>query len=264
MTDAEGYTSVAEGMDPTSLVKFVNTYFRALFKAVLRNGGTVVDVKGDGILAIWTNEVPDAAMRTRVCRSCLQMIEATNRVGLLVPGSCLPTRVGVDFGPIALANVGAFARYEYRAVGDTVNTSGRLEQLNKELGTRVLVSQPFAEGVEGFLFRDLGYFMLRGKRSRLRVLELVAAAEQVTHRQKALCDAFAGALAALERGRIGDALLGFRVLSVRFPDDGPSRYFLRRCIEWKTRRVADGTGTRAALFGFVPSLQFGASEPGPA
>src|SRR5436190_2734132 len=68
MTDAEDYTGVAEGMEPLNLVEFVNSYFRGLFSAVMNNGGIVVDVKGDGILALWTSETPDRALRARVCR----------------------------------------------------------------------------------------------------------------------------------------------------------------------------------------------------
>jgi adenylate cyclase len=227
MTDAEGYTGVAEGMEPPQLVELVNRYFRA----VLGNGGLVLDVKGDGILAIWTSEAPDAALRARVCRSCLQMVEASDRFNICFPARRLPTRIGVDFGPIALANVGAFARYEYRAVGDTVNTCSRLEQLNKLLGTRVLVSQQLADGVDEFLFRDLGDFVLRGKRATLRVFELVAAKAAATRRQLALCEAFYSALAAYRRGDGERALHAFSALRARYPDDGPTRVYLRRCLE---------------------------------
>ena len=132
---------------------------------------------------------------------------------------------------MALANVGAFERYEYRAVGDTVNTCARLEQLNKQLGTRVLVSQQLAEGIDGFLFRDLGQFMLRGKRAPLRVLELVAGKATATRRQRALCEAFGLALAAYERGSLGPALEAFGCQRERYPDDGPTRHILRRCME---------------------------------
>jgi adenylate cyclase len=241
MTDAEGYTSVAEGMDPLKLVEFVNSYFKALFGAVLSNGGVVVDVKGDGILAVWTSDSPDIALRARVCKGCLQMLEATNQFNKSFPGRCLPTRIGVDFGPIALANVGAFARYEYRAIGDTVNTCSRLEQLNKKLGTHLLVSEQLAAGVDEFLFRDLGYFMLRGKRSQLRVLELVAERTRATREQAELCRTFKLAVAAYERGRMEEAWLRFSALRARYPEDGASRFFLRRCVEWK-RKIEIGGG----------------------
>lgn len=250
MSDAEGYTSVAEGMDPITLVELVNSYFKTLFGAVLSNGGVVADMKGDGVLAVWTSERPDLALRTRVCRSCLEMVEAADSFNRTFPARRLPTRVGADFGPIAMANVGAFARFEYRAVGDTVNTCSRLEQLNKPLGTRVLVSQALAQGVNEFVFRDLGDFTLRGKRSTVRVLELVADRSRAARWQLELCAGFARALAAYEAGRTGDALRGFSLLRARFPDDGPSRFFLRCCVE---REESNHTGLTATT---APALSF--------
>ena len=233
ITDAEGYTSVAEGMEPGRLVEFVNRYFRALFGAIFSNGGVVLDVKGDGILAVWANDAHDRTVRARVCRACLQMVEAAERFNAAFPESGLPTRIGVDFGPIALANVGALARYEYRAIGDPVNTCSRLQELNKELGTRILVSQALAEGIDAFLFRDLGNFMLRGKRSQLRVLELVGNRGNAARQQTDLCRRFDIALCALEHGRIEEALWRFGELCRRFPGDTASRVFVRRCLEWR-------------------------------
>lgn len=253
MTDAEGYTGLAERMDPPRLVEFVNAYFEALFRAVLANGGVVLDVKGDGILAVWTSERPDANLRTQVCAACLQMLDAAEFFNESFPTNRLPTRIGVDFGPIALADVGAFARYEYRAIGDTVNTCSRLEQLNKSLGTRLLVSGHLAEGVDRFLFRDLGDFTLRGKRSPLRVLELVAERSRATWAQRSLCQEFAAALAAYEAARIEDSLARFRALRARFPQDGPSYLFLRRCLAWK-QNLAEGRATLPAHHALAHAL----------
>lgn len=229
MTDAEGYTGIAEGMDPPGLVDLVNRYFKGLFGAVLEHGGLVVDVKGDGIVAVWTSDAPDPVLRAQVCAACLAMLEAADSFNRSSPGRRLPTRVGVDFGPIALAKVGAFARYAYRALGDTVNTSSRLEELNKLLGTRLLVSAELAEGVEGFLFRDLGEFVLRGKRAPVRVLELLGSRSHVSREQVLLRRGFAGALEAHQAGDADQALLRFSALRARFPHDGPTQFFLRHC-----------------------------------
>ena len=230
MTDAEGYTGLAEGMDPSRLVELVNRYFGELFAAVLGNHGVVIDVKGDGILAVWTTEAPGAGVRARVCAACLEILEAAGRFNRSAPGRGLPTRVGVDFGPIMLANVGALERYEYRAIGDTVNTASRLEELNKLLGTRLLVSETLAEGVAGFLFRDLGAFLLRGKRSPVRVIELLAERARASREQVLLCRRFAIARDMYEAGRIDEARLQFSALRAAFPHDGATRFFLQRCF----------------------------------
>jgi hypothetical protein len=136
-----------------------------LFRPVFENGGFVSDVKGDSMLAVWADDFPARELRARVCRACLSIADAAARFDASLPGRGFVTRIGAYFGPLALASVGAFSHYEYRAVGDTVNTSSRLQDLNKELGTRVLVSASLAEGLGEFLFRDLGMFELRGNQA---------------------------------------------------------------------------------------------------
>lgn len=229
ITDADRYTSVAEGMDPASMVDFINRYLEVLFRPVFDHGGFVSDVKGDGMLAVWTDAASSRELRARVCRACLEMAEAAARFDRSLPGRGLATRIGAYFGPLALATVGAFTHYEYRAVGDTVNTSSRLEELNKELGTRVLISASLAEGLDEFLFRDLGEFRLRGKRNRVRALELVGWRDAASARERRLCDEFAAALAAQQSGRWHEAQSRLRDLCARYPEDGPSRFHLQRC-----------------------------------
>lgn len=228
MTDAERYTTLTETMEPTAVVEMVNRYFEALFGPVLANGGVVSDVKGDGLLAVWNHESAGAQLKARVCKASLEIVDAVARLNRDDPAHRMPTRLGVDFGPVALARVGAYARYEYRPVGDPVNTASRLQELNKLLKTRVLVSATLARGVTGFQFRDLGGFHLRGKRSPVRVLELVGAAEHCTARERDLCREFAPAVAAYDSGAEAEAADRFRALQSRFPEDGPTRYYVER------------------------------------
>lgn len=229
LTDAARYTSFAETVDPASTVAFINRYLEVLFGPVFDNGGFVSDVKGDSMLAVWADDSPARELRARVCRACLSIADAAARFGASLPGRGFATRIGAYFGPLALASVGAFSHYEYRAVGDTVNTSSRLQDLNKELGTRVLVSASLAEGLGEFLFRDLGSFELRGKRNRVHVFELLAAREAATLRERRLCEEFSAALAAYQGGRWPQAHRLLRDLCARYPGDGPSRYYLQRC-----------------------------------
>lgn len=225
ITDAERYTSVTEGIDPSGAVEFVNRYLELLFRPVYQNGGFVADVRGDGMLAVWTASAPGPELRARVCRACLDI---SGTAAGFAPGG-LQTRIGAHFGPIALGVVGTAAHREYRAVGDTVNTSSRLEQLNKELGTRVLVCAALAEGLDEFVFRDLGLMRLRGKRNAVRVLELMALRCEATRRQLHLAAEFSIAVAAESAGRWSEALERLRRLQARYPEDQPTRLRIGRC-----------------------------------
>ena len=228
ITDAERYTGLTETMEPTAVVGLINRYFGSLFAPVLENGGVISDVKGDGVLAVWNHESAGAHFKAQACAACLEIVAAVEVFNRQHFSGRLPTRLGLDFGPVAIARVGAHARYEYRAVGDPVNTASRLEALNKVLRTRVLVSEALAQGVDGFLFRDLGSFHLRGKHLRTRVKELLGRAERCSLREHEQCRDFAQAVAAYELGDAEKARKRFRALQSRLPEDGPTRYYLQR------------------------------------
>jgi adenylate cyclase len=184
ISDAEGFTEVTEGMDPREVVELVRQYFNALFAPVFRHGGRVIDVKGDGILAVWTDYTTPADLRSRVCSACVDMAKAVEAFNAEHPQRRLPTRIGADIGAIAIADLGALACLQSRAVGDPVVSASRLEQLNKTLHTRILVSASVAEGVISHHFRDRGLLDLRGKRFPMRVFELIGEAKRSTGNER--------------------------------------------------------------------------------
>ena len=243
MTDAEFYTSVAESIAPGAAVEFINRYFAVLFRPVFDHGGFVSDLKGDGMLAVWAEGAASAELRRRVCLACLQIAENGIEFSRAHCVRGFGTRIGACFGPLALATVGTAAHHEYRAVGDTVNISSRLEQLNKDLGTRILVCANLAQGMNEFLFRDLGEFQLRGKQNRVHVQELLARSDAATERQRRLCSEFVAAVADYRRGRLPESQERFQELCRRYPGDGPSRFYLLRCRQ----AIADRAGTAHAL-----------------
>ena len=138
------------------------------------------------------------------------------------------TRFGVDWGRVALTTVGAHAHYEYRAVGDAVNTATRIQELNKKLGTRVLLSRPaIGEAGNEFLVRDLGHFLLRGKSHTVHVYELLDRKAIATPEQADLCARFAECMEAISNGDNSAALSRLRNVQADFPSDGPTAFYLR-------------------------------------
>jgi adenylate cyclase len=222
VTDAEHYTSVAERLSATELAALVNDYYKAIFRVVEAHGGEISDTAGDSMVAVWASGRPDAATRLRAAQAGIAIVAAVEEFNARHPSSPLPTRVGLESGELLLGNIGAEQRYEYRAVGDIVNTASRIQGLNQLLGTRVLISAATLSEVE-LPARDVGTFLLRGKRLPVRVLEPLT-------RDGCRLDAdglaaFAAALAAFRRADWQEAHDGFAALSRRFETDGPSRYF---------------------------------------
>ena len=177
------------------------------------------------MLAIWPNRTPETGRH--VYAALLEMREAAGQFDQQLGSNRLTTRFGVDWGRVVLTTVGAHRHYEYRAVGDVVNTANRIQDLNKKLGTRVLVSEPALQGVEDFLLREVGYFLLRGKTHPVRAFELIGPRESAGPDALALCERFARALAFLRTGALAEALGAFRNLAADFPDDGPAAFYVR-------------------------------------
>jgi adenylate cyclase len=239
VTDAESYTSVAERLQPNELAELVNDYYRAIFRAVKAHGGEISDTAGDSMVAVWASGRPDASTRMHAAQASLAILDAVAEFNRAHTDSPLPTRVGLETGEMLLGNIGGEQRYEYRAVGDIVNTASRIQGLNQLLGTRVLVSATTVAGIE-WPAREVGTFILRGKRLPVSVLEPISAGGCRLD-ARGLAE-FAAALGAFRAGEWLAAESGFAVLTARFPDDGPSRYYEALSVKMRQDLPANWTG----------------------
>jgi adenylate cyclase len=231
-TDAEQYTALSESMDPKDLARFMNRYYEAVFDPVRRHGGIVSNVVGDSMLALWlaTSEAP-----APLSEACLAAIEIANamrefRKSHNVIG--LPTRIGLHAGEIRIGNIGAGQHFEYRAVGDIVNTATRIEGLNKYLGTRILVSREVLPMADIFLSRDLGSFLLAGKNRPVHVYELGGLLAEASPRQKECCASFAEGMELFRRQSWEAASAKFHETLGLRDDDGPSLFFIGLCVRY--------------------------------
>ena len=228
-------------MEPAELGALMNRYYAVLFEPVKRHGGLVQDVVGDSMLAIWATTEPDLSLRNRACLAALDIASAVDRFNAGSGRLALPTRIGLHSGRLLLGSVGAMDHYEYRAVGDIVNTATRLEGLNKYLGTRLLVSADVLQGLDGLMSRELGSFLLMGKSRPVVVHELVSRAADATPADRERCAIFAGALDAYRRGAWPEAMrLWGEALRAHGGEDGPSRFYLQWCATRATEPASPG------------------------
>jgi adenylate cyclase len=155
-------------------------------------------------------------------------------------GIALPTRIGLHSGEILLGNIGAAQHFEYRPVGDIVNTATRLEGLNKYLGTRILVSRDVVSLDGMFLARDLGRFLLVGKSRPVHVFELVTLLAEASSLEKEYCASFAEGLELFRRQAWEKATGKFQqTLGIR-EGDGPSLFYLRLCARYSQNPPGEG------------------------
>jgi adenylate cyclase len=232
-TEGEQYTSLSENMNPKELSIFMNSYYEAVFEPIRRYGGIVSDIKGDSMLSIWATAQPDAAPRRKACTAALDISKAVEQFKQNADTLHLPTRIGLHSGYISIGSVGAINHYEYRPVGDIVNTASRIENLNKYLGTRILISKQVLHQIDSFLTRKIGEFILKGKSKPVVIYELISRKEESSEQQKELCAIFTEGLTAYYRQSWEDAINAFRTSVQTYKQDGPSIFYLARSEEYK-------------------------------
>lgn len=223
-SDAGSYTGLAEQYDIATVADVMNRYYERLFAPVRESGGIVSDVLGDAMLALWHCDPGEDPPRAAACEAALAICAAACDFRPLAthPELRLATRIGLHCGEVLLGSVGAGDHFEYRAVGDTVNTATRLEQLNKRLGTQILASAAVTAGVPDLPQRPVGAFLLPGKNRPLEVVELLPEAGTCS----------APYFEALEHFRTGDTTRAgdlFEAVRRSQPDDGVAAFYASYC-----------------------------------
>ncbi len=234
-SDVRDFTSLAEEMPPEKLVALLNRYLGPMTKIVLKEGGTLDKYIGDAIMAIFNApvEVPDHP--ERACTTALTMMErlpGLNRKWEKRGYPPLNIGVGINTGEAVVGNMGADLRFDYTAIGDTVNLTSRLEGMNKVYGTNIMVSEgTFKRTAEGFIFRELDSVRVKGKERPVAVYELLGpyAGGSIWG---VLARSFSGALEDYRSGDFEGAAEGFQGVLEDFPHDGPSKLYLARCREY--------------------------------
>jgi adenylate cyclase len=234
-TDAERYTSLSESLDPQELGRFMNRYYELVFAPVKKHRGAVSNVIGDSMLALWVSTNPETTQKNRACLAALEIASAIRDADgpvSLVSDVKLPTRIGLHSGRILLGNLGAGDHYEYRPVGDIVNTTTRIEGLNKHLGTRILASDEVVGKLGDFLTREIGSFRFAGKSRPVVVHELLCRKEDADERLVGLCGKFADGLESFRRRSFDTAMKIFGETVRSEGKDSPSEFYLRICEEY--------------------------------
>jgi class 3 adenylate cyclase len=142
-SDIRNFTSLSEHLPPELVTDFLNRYFEHMAGAIHCHHGTLDKFIGDGIMAVFG--APKARADScndafQAAQEMLRQLDAFNHEQLLRGGPQIAMGIGLHFGPALVGYIGSTDRYEYSAVGDTVNTASRLEGLTKELGYPVVLS----------------------------------------------------------------------------------------------------------------------------
>lgn len=225
-SDIANFSKITGKMDIEDLFALLNRYFETSLTCIHQTDGTVVKLIGDAIFAIWNAPAPQEDHRERTCRTALLLRDQLVQFDQAQRGLPLRTRVGLHTGQACVGNVGSQQRFDYTAIGDSINLASRLEGFNKQVGTDVLATRDILKGLEDKLVsRLVGHFRFKGFDRVVEVHELISTSEQAAA-SKDWRESFAEALYHFQRKSFDAAVAGFKKTQELHPGDGPSQFYL--------------------------------------
>jgi adenylate cyclase len=238
-SDIASFSKISEGLDPNKLVNELNHYYEAAIGCVHKTDGTVMNLIGDAIFAIWNAPQEQPDHQERACRAALLLSEQVNRPDPANVHLPFRTRIGLHTGIVCVGNIGGSAHFNYTAIGESVNMASRLEGLNKQLGTNILLTRDIQKNVEGpIITRLVGHFRFKGFDKFTEVHELVSTREAMPSPEPWPV-VFAESLKNFQRRSFAAAADGFRQTLALRPNDGPAKYYLERIAEFENQSLPE-------------------------
>lgn len=160
--DLAGFSTMSEKLDPAGIVSTLNDFFSDAVALIEKQHGMVTQFQGDAILAVFN--VPVELPDHESCAIAAAREIATTVANRTYAGQVLGVRVGINTGKLVAGAVGAEGRLNYTVHGDAVNIAARLESMNKEFGTTILVSETtMAMAKDAATFKEIGSLPIRGR-----------------------------------------------------------------------------------------------------
>ncbi|MEA3307126.1 MAG: adenylate/guanylate cyclase domain-containing protein [Elusimicrobiota bacterium] len=179
--DIRDFSTITLKYEPEETVKLLNDYFSIMTKIIIKRGGNIDKYIGDGLMAVFGAPFPVKNAELQALSSAIEMRNALKDFNSKRESSKLdPIKIGtcVTSGLAIVGNIGSEEHTEYTAIGEPVNLAGRLEGLNKRLGTSLIVSKSISDKMkETFPFKELGAQQIRGWKDPLEIFELPESVE---------------------------------------------------------------------------------------
>src|ERR1700676_1587847 len=241
-SDIRGFTSISEKLGAQELALFLNQYLSDMTRIVFSYHGTLDKYIGDAVMAFWGAPFEEEGHAARGCNAALEMMKRVRELQKEWEAQGKPSLeigIGLNTGVASVGNMGSALRYGYTALGDAVNLSSRLEGLNKDYGTHIIVNETTYQGAkgDGFVFRELDLMRVKGKLQPVTIYQLMGRKEDFdadgsTETVRLQVEMFTRARE-LSRGRQWKAAQGaFQEFLDKWPKDGPSRVYVERCQEY--------------------------------
>jgi adenylate cyclase len=241
-SDVRGFTTISEALDAQDLARLLNGYLTEMTRIIFRHQGTLDKYIGDAVMAIWGAPFTEPKHGERCCQAALSMLSRLADLQEKWRADGLPAMeigIGINTGIASVGNMGSSLRYGYTAMGDTVNLASRLEGLNKEYGTSILISESTRADLtnERMMIREIDFIRVKGKNQPVMIFEILSE-QAAANDGKELIELFGRGREAYKARDWSSAKAAFEEVLNRWPKDGPSHVFVGRCDEY----LAEGPG----------------------
>jgi adenylate cyclase len=234
-SDVRGFTTISETLSPEALTALLNEYFTPMTTLILESGGLLDKYIGDAIMAVWGAPIPLEDHPDRALSASLKMLDALTVLQQKWKRDGLPPidiGIGLNTGPMVVGNMGSDQRFDYTVLGDAVNLGARLEGINKQYGTRILLSEFVRKNLKrpnDFLLREIDKIKVKGKNEPVTIYEGVQTSGRNIEQVREVVGLFEMGLARYRQkdwdGAIAQLSKGLLIL----PEDKPSKIFIERC-----------------------------------
>lgn len=177
-SDIRGFTSLSEKLPAETVIEMLNEYLEKMAEVVFRHGGTLDKFIGDAVMAFWGAPVPTPDHARRAADAALDMLRELDRLNERWAAGGAPAQlrigIGLNTGEAIVGNIGSLTRkLDYTAIGDTVNLASRLEGLNKEYGTTIIIGEGTRAALpDDYDLRPIDSVQVKGKEKPVQIYEL--------------------------------------------------------------------------------------------
>ena len=235
-SDIADFTSITEDLPPNELTHQLSEYFDQVTKIILAHRGTVDKYIGDAVMAFWgaPYDLEDhALLACKAALRCQREIKILSARWKSEGRYEFHTRIGLSTGEIVVGNIGSEQRLNYSVIGDSVNLASRLESLNKQYHTSIIISeatyQSCAAQIEA---RLIDFVVVKGKLEPVRIYELIGERGDISPRQKQSLILFSRAIDAYIAREFERALESLYELQQREPNDAVATLYIERCKQY--------------------------------
>ena len=176
-SDIRSFTTLSESMSPQELVHLLNDYLTTMTDCLIDYDGTLDKYIGDAIMGFWGAPLPQDNHAELACKSALRQLELLELLNEKAePNRRINIGIGMNTGIGTVGNMGSQGRMNFTVMGDNVNLASRLEGINKQYRTRIVISQSTKDAIAGddkFVTRELDDIRVKGKLKPVRIYELV-------------------------------------------------------------------------------------------